>query len=289
VGISRGTARVILWLALLLVPLGSYPGSLLAQASATLSGTVTDPLGETVANAKISVKNLATGLSTDTHTDSEGHYSITNLAAGAYEVSVTKDGFERKDTGVTLVTGADQTLDVALKAPASGTAEPSLQDLGFSASEVKGSAEQQALLDRRSHMLQIHQKLGLVTAGAMVAALIASSGAKGHHGLPGDPSGRNLHAALGMTTAGLYIATAYFAIRAPKVQGMEVRGPIRLHKALAYIHGPGMIMTTILGIMAYQQLSNGERVHGIARAHGAAAMITTIAFGASILSVSIKF
>jgi hypothetical protein len=180
-------------------------------------------------------------------------------------------------------------LDIALKAPASGTAGPSLEDLGFSASEIKGNPQEQTLLDKRSHMLQIHQKLGLVTAGTMVAALILSSGAKGHHGLPGSASGRELHAALGGTTAGLYLASAYFAIRAPKVQGTESRGPIRLHRALAYVHGPGMVLTTILGIMAYNQLSNDQRVHGIARAHGPVAIITTGAFAASILSVSIKF
>jgi Carboxypeptidase regulatory-like domain len=287
---NRRAVRIILGVGLLLVPLIVNPCSMRAQtAPATLSGTVTDPLGEKVANAKVSVKNLATGQSTDTQTNSAGHYDFKNLAPGAYEVSVTADGFVGKAAGVTLAAGATQTLDMALRAPSSSTAGPSMEDLGFSPNEIKGSAERQAMLDRRSHMLQIHQKLGLVTAGAMVAALIASSGAKGHHGLPGSASGRDLHAALGGTTAGLYIATAYYAIRAPKVQGLEIRGPIRLHKALAYIHGPGMVLTTILGIMAYQQLSNGERVHGIARAHGPVAAVTLAAFGASILSVSIKF
>ena len=75
----------------------------------------------------------------------------------------------------------------------------------------------------------------------------------------------------------------------PKFQGTETRGPIRLHKALAWIHGPGMILTPILGAIAFDQKSRGEKVHGIASAHGAVAIVTAAAYGAAILSVSIKF
>lgn len=105
----------------------------------------------------------------------------------------------------------------------------------------------------------------------------------------GTASGRELHAALGGVTAGMYLTTAYFAVFAPKLHGTTTRGPIRLHKALAWIHGPGMILTPILGAMAYEQRSRGERVHGIAQAHGAVAIITAGAFGLAIASVSIKF
>jgi hypothetical protein len=83
--------------------------------------------------------------------------------------------------------------------------------------------------------------------------------------------------------------SAYYAIRAPKIPGTETRGPIRLHKALAWIHGPGMILTPILGAIAFDQRSRGEKVHGIASAHGAVAIVTAAAYGAAILSVSIKF
>jgi hypothetical protein len=42
----------------------------------------------------------------------------------------------------------------------------------------------------------------------------------------------------------------------------------------------------ILGAMAYNQRANGEKVHGIASAHGAVAAITGIAYGAAMLSVT---
>ncbi len=60
-------------------------------------------------------------------------------------------------------------------------------------------------------------------------------------------SNRDLHLGLGSLTAGMYFIAAYFAIAAPRIKGTETRGPIRLHKALAWIHGPGMILTPILG------------------------------------------
>lgn len=171
--------------------------------------------------------------------------------------------------------------------PSSGN-EPSLKGLGFPPGAIQGSAKEQALLDKRSHMLQIHQKLGLLAAIPMVAAIITGPGAKGHHGLPGSPTGRDVHAGLGILTTGLYLSSAYFAIRAPKIPGTKSYGLIRLHKALAWIHGPGMILTPILGAIAYSQLSRGERVHGIAKYHSWVAYTTAAAYGAAILSVTIK-
>ena len=165
---------------------------------------------------------------------------------------------------------------------------PSLGDLGFPTDQTKGSAQEQARLDKRSHMLKIHQRLGLITAAPLVATLITSGGAAEHDRTSGTSSGRNLHAALGIATAGMYFTTASYAIFAPKVHGTTARGPIRLHKALAWIHGPGMILTPILGALAYQQRNSGQRVHGIASAHGAVAAVTGIAYGAAILSVTIR-
>lgn len=272
---------------LLLAFLISMP--LQAQTTSTLSGAITNPLGSPIANAAISARQILSGHSAQTRSDAAGHYTLSNLAPGDYEVSVTAQGFKSKVAHVLLSAGAPQTLDISLTGTESSAAAPSLSDLGFSTSQMHGNTQEQALLNKRSHMLQIHQKLGLITAGTMLAALLTSSGAKGHHGLPGSASGRDLHMALGGATGALYIATAYYAIRAPKVQGVQIRGPIRLHKALAWVHGPGMILTTILGVMAYEQLSNGERVHGIAKEHSVAALVTAAAFGGAILSVSFKF
>ncbi|MGH9587415.1 MAG: hypothetical protein ACRD3F_10715 [Acidobacteriaceae bacterium] len=170
-------------------------------------------------------------------------------------------------------------------------AQPSLQDLGISSSQTKGNAKEQALLDKRTHMLKVHQTLGLITVIPMVAALVTGpqAKAKGRNGQTiKEPTQANLdfNMALGSLTTGLYFTTAYYAMFAPRLPGVKKRGAIRAHEALAWIHGPGMVLTPILGIMAYRQESAGEKVHGIASAHGAVAAITAAAYGASIVAVS---
>jgi hypothetical protein len=170
--------------------------------------------------------------------------------------------------------------------PAPGNAAPSLGDLGFTPGQIAGSPEEQARLDKRTHMLKIHQRLGLITTAPMLAALFTSSGAKGRST---SSAGRDLHTALGAATADLYFTTAYFSLFAPKGPETKSRGQIRLHKALAWIHGPGMILTPTLGILAFQQLSHGERIHGLAKLHAPVAWTTAAAYGTAILSVSLKF
>ncbi|HUX28775.1 MAG TPA: hypothetical protein VMV39_08300 [Terracidiphilus sp.] len=186
---------------------------------------------------------------------------------------------------------APQSSSQLPNAPAPAPQSPSLSDLGFTPQQTQANPQLQAMLDRRTHMLKIHQRLGLITAIPMAAALITGpmAKAKGKNGQPiKEPTSANLdfHTALGGVTTALYFTTAYYAIRAPRVPGTHKHGAIRVHEALAFIHGPGMILTPILGIMAYKQENDGEKVHGIASAHGAVAAVTAAAYGASIIAVS---
>jgi hypothetical protein len=270
--------------------------SLRAQGvDATLSGTVTGPTG-TVSHAKVSVKNLNTGQTVATQTDAAGAYKVANLAPADYEVTISADGFAARVDKVTLVGGATQTMDAALaaqsptenlpNAPSSSKTEPSLEDLGFTPEQARGNAQQQALLDKRTHMLKVHQRLGLITTIPLIATLATSINAGGKNTTNTD---RTVHMVLGAVTGDLYFMTAYYAIRAPRVDKTKKKGPIRFHEAMAWIHGPGMILTPILGGIAYSQKNNGEKVHGIASAHGPVAIVTAGAFGAALLSVSLKF
>jgi hypothetical protein len=177
------------------------------------------------------------------------------------------------------------------QAPASTSQAPSLADLGFTPQQTQGDPKLQAELNKRTEMLKIHQRLGLITLAPMAATLITGpmAKAKGKNGEPiTEPSNANLdfHAALGGTTAALYFSTASFAIFAPKLPNTPKHGAIRFHEALAFVHGPGMILTPILGAMAYSQEQNGQKVHGAASLHGPVAVATVCAYGASIVAVS---
>jgi hypothetical protein len=135
-------------------------------------------------------------------------------------------------------------------------------------------------------MLKVHQRLALITTIPMIATVATSFGAGGKSTSTSD---RWAHMALGSVTTDLYFTSAYFAIFAPRIPGTHARGPIRVHKALAWVHGPGMILTPILGAIAFDQKSKGEKVHGTASAHGAVAIVTAGAYAAALLSVSVKF
>jgi hypothetical protein len=262
--------------------------SLRAQPSAaTVSGTVRGPSEVVVPNAGISVTNRATGQSVASQTNAAGLYTVPGLAPGDYDISVSAPGFQPKTAVVTLTSGEKLQLDLSLIATSSNVAPPlSLGDLGFPPDQTQGSAQDQARLDRRSHMLKLHQRFGLLALVPLIATIASSNFAGGRHP---TPIGRDVHGALGAVTADMYFTAAYFALRAPRIPGTPTRGPIRLHKALAWVHVPGMILTPILGAMAFSQESHGERVHGIAKAHGAVADVTYAAFGLAVVAVSFKF
>jgi hypothetical protein len=252
--------------------------ALLAQ-TASLSGTVKDNQGHAVSNATVSVKNSATGQSSDFKTSADGTYAAPLLAPGDYEVSIVAPGFNTETQKATLTAGSSQPLNFVL------TQSLSLQSLGFPTATTASNPQQQARLDKRSHMLKMHQRLGLITTVPLVATVLTGNLAGGHST---SSSGRDLHAILGSATAGLYFTSAYYAMFAPKVPGTETRGNIRLHKTLAWIHGPGMILTPILGAIVFQQKGNGEHIHGVASAHMPVAIVTAGAYGVAILSVSLR-
>ena len=280
--------------------------SLMAQTNGTgaLKGTVIDQSGAPVAFALVTTTSFETGQVRPAPTGTDGTYKF-SLPPGNYTMRLECRGYKTVEIpSATINENETVVLDRKLEAdaqtnsntatppqkqttaPSNNPTAPSLQDLGITPAQAKGSAEAQALLDRRTHMLKVHQRLGLITIAPFAATLITSAAAGGRQT---STTGRDLHAALGVTTAGLYFTSAYFAIRAPKIPGTQTRGPIRLHKILAWIHGPGMVLTPILGEIAFAQKSRGEKVHGIASLHGPVAIATGAAFGLAVVSVSFKF
>jgi hypothetical protein len=285
-----------------------FAPSLMAQTAGAgaLRGRVIDASGNGVTNATVTATGVDNGQMRSASTGTDGSYRFDGLPAGNYRLKFEAAGFKMLEIPSTTVNGTETAvldekleagepvtakptstqLDNLPNAPSSSTTAPSLSDLGLSPEQTQGNPREQALLDKRTHMLKIHQRMGLITTGPLIATVIASMGAGGKST---STASRDLHTALGGLTGDLYFITAYYAIRAPRVPGTETRGPIRFHRVMAWIHGPGMIATPILGIMAFDQKNKGEKVHGIAQAHGPVAIVTAGAFGAALLSVSVKF
>src|ERR1039458_7101061 len=69
----------------------------------TILGTVTDAQGAVVSGAKVTVKNVGTGLERTTETSADGTYSFPELPLGTYNVTVTQTGFQTfATTGVSV-------------------------------------------------------------------------------------------------------------------------------------------------------------------------------------------
>ena len=104
-----GFSVLILAMAILL------PHPLHAQvAGATLSGVITDAQGGAIPGANISVRNSATNVTVQTTTNEAGAYTVPNLLAADYEVSVSLAGFSTSATKLTLTVGQKQELNVSL-------------------------------------------------------------------------------------------------------------------------------------------------------------------------------
>jgi carboxypeptidase family protein len=89
------------------------PVKLHAQVvGATISGTLTDISGGSIPKARISIRNVDSGLDREILTDAAGFYTAPNLQPGTYVVSATAPGFATmRQTSVTLTVGSEQVVN----------------------------------------------------------------------------------------------------------------------------------------------------------------------------------
>ncbi|MEO8373269.1 MAG: carboxypeptidase-like regulatory domain-containing protein, partial [Candidatus Solibacter sp.] len=94
----------------------SFPGSLVAQFSSAIQGSVTDASGGAVANASVTVTHLATGVVRNVTTLEDGGYRVLSLAPGKYRVTIEKAGFRTANRdSITLDTTETIRADFALE------------------------------------------------------------------------------------------------------------------------------------------------------------------------------
>jgi hypothetical protein len=86
-----------------------------AQASAGITGTITDPSGAVIANAKVTITNDATSLASNTTSSSAGTYSFKGLLPGKYTVAVDAPGFKKAvQKGINIDVSTTATIDFNL-------------------------------------------------------------------------------------------------------------------------------------------------------------------------------
>ncbi len=107
-----------------------------AQFSGSIQGTVLDPAGGVVPNARVDLKNTETSVTATSMSDAEGNYRFVSLAPGSYQMTVEARGFNTMNVSFTLATSqilnvpvsmkvanAAQTVEVTGEVPVLNTAE----------------------------------------------------------------------------------------------------------------------------------------------------------------------
>lgn len=99
---------------LLLLMLLAY-GAFAQETTGGLQGTVKDPSGALVPNAKVTVKTSTLVGEKTIKTDNSGYYRFANLPPGEYTITVSADGFSTEKREVTLEVGHLPTVDFTLQ------------------------------------------------------------------------------------------------------------------------------------------------------------------------------
>lgn len=89
---------IVGWILVLCLALGFGASTTLGQAVfGSIIGTVTDPQGNAVAGAKVTVTSLTKSFAFETTTNESGNYSVTHLIPDAYKIHVEAAGFKGVD------------------------------------------------------------------------------------------------------------------------------------------------------------------------------------------------
>ncbi len=98
----------------LLVPL--YPASSQTLTTGHISGQVTDPSGAAVADAKVDLRDKATGALRTTTTNMQGQYVFPQVAPGLYSITVTAASFQQAVVpSISVEVEKTSTINVPLK------------------------------------------------------------------------------------------------------------------------------------------------------------------------------
>ncbi|MGE5647733.1 MAG: TonB-dependent receptor domain-containing protein [Acidobacteriota bacterium] len=96
--------------------LGVFAGAALGQDyRGKVQGIVTDPSQAAIAAAKVTLKNVNTGIESTRETDATGHYLFDFVQPGTYTIEVSSSGFQKfLQENVTVLTRGDVTVNATL-------------------------------------------------------------------------------------------------------------------------------------------------------------------------------
>jgi uncharacterized surface anchored protein len=83
--------------------------------SGSITGKVSEKHGGPLAGARVSLSNMKTGVASSVATDVNGQFTVANLPAGAYKVTITADGCVPQEDKVTVKAGHKSKVSTTLK------------------------------------------------------------------------------------------------------------------------------------------------------------------------------
>src|SRR5579863_8934056 len=96
--------------------LASVPAAFAQGDRGTITGTISDPAGAVVPNAPLEAKHLSTGAVYQAASSTTGNYTLSQLPAGVYEITVSVPGFKKTTrSGITVQVAQTLRIDVALE------------------------------------------------------------------------------------------------------------------------------------------------------------------------------
>jgi hypothetical protein len=225
----------------------------------TIAGSVTDPSGAAVPNAKVTATEMSTNVATGTVTNDAGDYTLPNLPAGQYNVRVEREGFNSSvRTGITLNASATVRADATL---AVGSTRQTV--------EVMAAAAQLQASDGKTSSTitnEMVDRLPLVVGGTVRSPFDLASVSPEAKNIGGDNGfvlGGGQAASYGTTLDGVSTNTSralsmsWVASNAPSVEAItEFTVDTNGFKA-EYGHAGG-------GVMTFSSKSGTNQVHGSA-------------------------
>ena len=99
----------------LLLAVFSVSSAFSQAVSATIVGTVTDASGAAVANAKVTVTEMNTGIGHSMTSNESGNYTLGNVPPGRYQVAVEMNGFKKElKENIDVVVDSTARIDMQL-------------------------------------------------------------------------------------------------------------------------------------------------------------------------------
>ncbi len=105
----------ISWSVRVLLAVLLLAGTTWAQFTGNIQGTVSDPSGSAVTQARVVLVNVSTQVSASTTTDASGDFRFLSLGPGSYKISVEAPGFSKAETTVTLESNQNLTVPIFVK------------------------------------------------------------------------------------------------------------------------------------------------------------------------------